>query len=64
MACCVHSLELIAGSSDRESAAGDLNLSDGPCENGPCIQVDSDSVSLVSSHHNMYQCELLSYEFD
>ncbi|XP_058459377.1 kazrin isoform X3 [Malaya genurostris] len=50
-----HSLELIAGSSDRESAAGDLNLSDGPCENGPCIQVDSDSVSLVSSHHNMYQ---------
>ncbi|XP_055534532.1 kazrin isoform X3 [Wyeomyia smithii] len=47
--------ELIAGSSDRESAAGDLNLSDGPCENGPCIQVDSDSVSLVSSHHNMYQ---------
>ncbi|XP_062553559.1 kazrin isoform X2 [Armigeres subalbatus] len=45
----------VRGSSDRESAAGDLNLSDGPCENGPCIQVDSDSVSLVSSHHNMYQ---------
>ncbi|XP_049543331.1 kazrin-A isoform X4 [Anopheles darlingi] len=47
--------DFIAGSSDRESAAGDLNLSDGPCENGPCIQVDSDSVSLVSSHHNVYQ---------
>uniref|UniRef100_A0A182K284 SAM domain-containing protein n=1 Tax=Anopheles christyi TaxID=43041 RepID=A0A182K284_9DIPT len=45
----------VRGSSDRESAAGDLNLSDGPCENGPCIQVDSDSVSLVSSHHNVYQ---------
>ncbi|XP_053677270.1 kazrin-A [Anopheles nili] len=47
--------DFIAGSSDRESAAGDLNLSDGPCDNGPCIQVDSDSVSLVSSHHNVYQ---------
>ncbi|XP_049290247.1 kazrin-A isoform X4 [Anopheles funestus] len=47
--------DFVAGSSDRESAAGDLNLSDGPCENGPCIQVDSDSVSLVSSHHNVYQ---------
>lgn len=45
------------GSSDRESAAGDLQLSDGPCENGPCITVDSDSISLVSSHHNMYQCK-------
>ncbi|XP_050073641.1 kazrin isoform X3 [Anopheles maculipalpis] len=47
--------DFVTGSSDRESAAGDLNLSDGPCENGPCIQVDSDSVSLVSSHHNVYQ---------
>lgn len=48
----------VRGSSDRESAAGDLNLSDTPCENGPCITVDSDSISLVSSHHNMYQCKL------
>ena len=46
----------VRGSSDRESAAGDLNLSDGPCDN-PCITVDSDIVSLVSSHHNMYQCK-------
>lgn len=45
-------------SSDRESAAGDLNLSDGPCDNGPCITVDSDSISLVSSHH-MYQCNFI-----
>lgn len=45
----------VRGSSDRESAAGDLNLSDGPCDNGPCITIDSDSISLVSSHH-MYQC--------
>lgn len=45
----------VRGSSDRESAA-DLNLSDGTCENGPCITVDADSISLVSSHH-MYQCE-------
>lgn len=46
----------VRGSSDRESAAGDLNLSDGgPCENGgPCITIDPDSISLVSSHH-MYQ---------
>ncbi|KAJ6641775.1 Kazrin [Pseudolycoriella hygida] len=43
----------VRGSSDRESAAGDP-LSDGPCDNGPCITVDSDSISLVSSHH-MYQ---------
>lgn len=50
----------VRGSSDRESAAGDLNLSDGPCENGPCITIDSDSISLVSSHHNMYQCKYLS----
>ena len=46
----------VRGSSDRESAAGDLNLSDGTCDNGPCITVDPDSISLVSSHHNMYQC--------
>lgn len=47
----------LRGSSDRESAAGDLNLSDGPCDNGgPCITIDSDSISLVSSHH-MYQCK-------
>lgn len=45
----------VRGSSDRESAAGDYNLSDGPCENGPCITVDPDSISLVSSHHNTYQ---------
>lgn len=47
----------VRGSSDRESAAGDLNLSDGPCDNGPCITIDSDSISLVSGHH-MYQCKL------
>lgn len=47
----------VRGSSDKESAAGDFNLSDGPSDNGPCIQVDPDSVSLVSSHHNMYQCK-------
>lgn len=47
----------VRGSSDRESAAGDMNLSDGPCDNGPCITVDPDSISLVSSHH-MYQCNL------
>ena len=48
----------VRGSSDRESAAGDLNLSDGPCENDPCITVDSDSISLVSSHHNVNQCKI------
>lgn len=45
--------------SDRESAAGDMNnMSDGTCDNGggPCITVDADSISLVSSNHNMYQC--------
>lgn len=47
----------VRGSSDRESAAGDMNLSDGP--DGPCITVDADSISLVSSHH-MYQCKLPS----
>lgn len=40
-------------SSDRESAAGDTNLSDGACDNA----IDSDSISLISSHHNMNQCE-------
>ncbi|XP_037918589.1 kazrin isoform X3 [Hermetia illucens] len=45
----------VRGSSDRESTTGELNLSDGgPCENGPCITVDPDSISLVSSQH-MYQ---------
>lgn len=43
--------------SDRESAAGDLNLSDGACENDG-LAIDSDSISLISSHHNMGQCEL------
>lgn len=47
----------VRGSSDRESAAGDLNLSDGPCDNGPCITIDSDSISLVSSQ--MYPCKSL-----
>lgn len=47
----------VRGSSDRESAAGDMNLSDGACENDTCITVDSDSISLVSSHHNMNQCK-------
>lgn len=48
----------LRGSSDRESAAGDLNLSDGPCDNGgPCITIDSDSISLVSSHH-IYPCRV------
>lgn len=43
--------------SDRESAAGDLNLSDGACDND-ILAIDSDSISLISSHHNMNQCEL------
>lgn len=42
--------------SDRESAAGDLNLSDGACENDG-LAIDSDSISLISSHHNMGQCK-------
>lgn len=46
----------VRGSSDKESTTGDLNLSDGTCDNGPCITVDPDSISLVSSHH-MYQCK-------
>lgn len=47
----------VRGSSDRESAAGDLNLSDGACDNnGPCITIDSDSISLVSSQY-MNQCK-------
>ncbi|KAL7051014.1 hypothetical protein ACKWTF_004298 [Chironomus riparius] len=40
--------------SDRESAAGDLNLSDGACDND-ILAIDSDSISLISSHHNMNQ---------
>ncbi|XP_054089414.1 kazrin isoform X3 [Zeugodacus cucurbitae] len=44
----------LRNSSDRESTGGDLNFSDGTCENGPCITVDPDSISLVSSQ-NMYQ---------
>lgn len=38
--------------SDRESASGDLNLSDGACENDGLV-IDSDSISLISSHHNI-----------
>lgn len=43
--------------SDRESASGDLNLSDGACDNDG-LAIDSDSISLISSHHNMGQCKL------
>lgn len=50
----------LRGSSDRESAAGDMNLSDGTGENGPSIIIDPDSISLVSSHHNMYQCKRMN----
>lgn len=50
----------VRGSSDRESAAGDLNLSDGACDNGPCITIDSDSISLVSSHY-MNQCKKILF---
>lgn len=46
-------------SSDRESAAGDMNLSDGACDNA----IDSDSISLISSHHNMNQCEFNIQKF-
>lgn len=52
----------VRGSSDRESTTGDLNLSDGACENGPCITVDPDSISLVSSQH-MYQCMSKCFTF-
>ncbi|XP_059613373.1 kazrin isoform X2 [Phlebotomus argentipes] len=45
----------VRGNSDKDSAAGDLNLSDGPCENGMCLTMDPDNISLVSSQHNMYQ---------
>uniref|UniRef100_A0A1B0CV83 SAM domain-containing protein n=2 Tax=Lutzomyia longipalpis TaxID=7200 RepID=A0A1B0CV83_LUTLO len=45
----------LRGNSDKDSAAGDLNLSDGPCENGICLTMDPDNISLVSSQHNMYQ---------
>lgn len=46
----------VRGSSDRESTAGDFNLSDAGIDNGPCITIDSDSISLTSSHY-MNQCE-------
>lgn len=46
----------VRGSSDRESTTGDLNLSDGAGDNGPCITIDSDSISLVSAHY-MNQCK-------
>lgn len=46
----------LRNSSDRESTGGELNFSDGTCDNGPCITVDPDSISLVSSQ-NMYQCK-------
>ncbi|KAH8402444.1 hypothetical protein KR009_012015 [Drosophila setifemur] len=44
----------LRNSSDRESTGGELNFSDGTCDNGPCITLDPDSISLVSSQ-NMYQ---------
>lgn len=46
--------------SDRESAAGDLNLSDGACENDG-LTIDSDSISLISSHHNMGPCKACEF---
>lgn len=48
--------------SDRESAAGDLNLSDGACDND-ILAIDSDSISLISSHHNMNQCKFYGLIF-
>lgn len=47
---------VLRGSTDRDSSTGDILLGDGTCENGPCITIDPDSISLVSSQH-MYQCE-------
>ncbi|XP_073845663.1 liprin protein kazrin isoform X2 [Musca autumnalis] len=44
----------LRNNSDRESTGGDINFSDGVSDNGPCITVDPDSISLVSSQ-NMYQ---------
>ncbi|KAL7735315.1 hypothetical protein ACLKA6_018010 [Drosophila palustris] len=44
----------LRNSSDRDSTGGELNFNDGTCDNGPCITVDPDSISLVSSQ-NMYQ---------
>uniref|UniRef100_A0A1I8MU83 SAM domain-containing protein n=1 Tax=Musca domestica TaxID=7370 RepID=A0A1I8MU83_MUSDO len=44
----------LRNNSDRESTGGDMNFSDGVSDNGPCITVDPDSISLVSSQ-NMYQ---------
>ena len=48
---------VLRNNSDRESTGGDINFSDGISDNGPCITVDPDSISLVSSQ-NMYQCKL------
>lgn len=45
------------GGTDRDSATGDILLGDGACD-GPCITIDPDSISLVSSQH-MYQCEYI-----
>ncbi|XP_023303308.2 kazrin [Lucilia cuprina] len=45
---------VLRNNSDRESTGGDINFSDGISDNGPCITVDPDSISLVSSQ-NMYQ---------
>lgn len=47
---------VLRNNSDRESTGGDINFSDGISDNGPCITVDPDSISLVSSQ-NMYQCK-------
>lgn len=46
----------LRGSSDKESASGDLNLSDG-AENGICLSIDPDSISIISGQH-LYQSEL------
>lgn len=47
---------IIRGSTDRDSTTSDILLGEGSCENGPCITIDPDSISLVSSQ-NMYQCK-------
>lgn len=49
---------VLRNNSDRESTGGDINFSDGISDNGPCITVDPDSISLVSSQ-NMYQCKYI-----
>lgn len=43
--------------SDRESSAGDHNLSDGACEIEGGAN-DSDSISLISNHQNLGSCKL------